>query len=142
MRRSELSLVLLEVEFEPQLAAAAGEQAIEQVMQCLETSCWELASAGAEVIRLAPIRTALVIPDCDRRQAVHLSGEVIQQLQQLSESGNSTLTVSSTALNIGVATVTSVLKNFISDTLIEGAQRCLNASRAAGGTAIKSIEVY
>ena len=44
--------------------------------------------------------------------------------------------------SIGVAAISVPPRNFLPASLLEGAQRCLYASRASGGGVVKSIEIY
>ena len=45
-------------------------------------------------------------------------------------------------LDMGVATVVQLPKNFPPRDLLDGADRCLYASHASGGGVVKSIEIY
>ena len=96
---------------------------------------------GAVVVQSRDVQFAVILPDCDRRQAVDVSNDLLARLRQASSSqqGPASALIS---VNVGVASVALPPKNFPSEELIRAAERCLNGARLAGGNAVKSIEIY
>ncbi len=83
-------------------------------------------------VPLSGASIGLVLPDCDRSQAVRLGNQVAENIR-----AGAPFTV-----GIGAATVSLPPKNFSPESLLEGAERCLYGSHASGGNLVKSIEIY
>jgi PleD family two-component response regulator len=87
------------------------------------------------------VQFAVILPDCDRRQAVDASNELVAGVRDAAS-----LSVASCAavatVSIGVASVALPPKNFPAAELIRAAERCLGGARLSGGNAVKSIEIY
>jgi GGDEF domain-containing protein len=96
--------------------------------------------ADAELIRVSASQRAVVLPDFERRQAVTLASNIITRLERLYNRQPEGELPSAT-VSAGIATATSIFKNFSAMLLVEGAQRSLSAARASGGSSVKSIEV-
>lgn len=77
-----------------------------------------------------------VLPRIERREAVELASRVADLVERDESAG------SQCVVKAGIAAIAVVPKGFESQRLLEAAQRCLDAARAVGGSATKSIEVY
>lgn len=90
-------------------------------------------------VRTQETRFALLIPHCDRRQAVELGRQVLRTMREalkVHSAASCSLRVS-----VGAATVHAPAKNFWPDELVQRAERCLRAAQLAGGNTLKSIGV-
>jgi GGDEF domain-containing protein len=140
-RRQELSLLLIEpnvfdVHSDP-LAEAAGEQtrkAVTAAAGAVDPEKALLVSHGKRGI-------AVIMLDCDRSGALELARQAIVEIEKQDDEIETEYTDMATTLSIGVATSSSVPKNFDAARVVESAMRCLSAARACGISAVKSIEV-
>lgn len=139
--RCELSLLLIEVDRLEQVVSNYGPEVTGKLAVVLDTVCKVLDHQGKKVVRTADVCQAIILPDCDRRQAVELANELLRTVRLLVErqfaGGPLPVTIS-----IGAATVAAPRKNFPPHDLIEAAERCLYGGHVGGGNAVKSIEIY
>jgi HD-like signal output (HDOD) protein/GGDEF domain-containing protein len=139
--RCELSLLLIEVDHLEQVVSTYGPHVAQKLSIVLDTVCKVLDHQGKKVIRTGDVCQAIILPACDRRQAVELANELLRTVRLLVErqfsGGPLPVTVS-----VGAATVASPRKNLPPHDLIEAAERCLYGGHVGGGNAVKSIEIY
>jgi len=128
-----------------QLESIRGFDAIRQSFAESHAGLREyLASLGEEDARVFPLtdaRTAVILPDCERRQAVAFADGVIARLAHATRQDTASRGAPSTTLSVGAATQIAAPKNFDPSRLMESAERCLNAARACNISSVKSIEV-
>ena len=109
----------------------------------LEDVCRNMGHHSAICRNRGPAGFALIVPDCERREAVELGNQIITKfrdaVQVAGDSGDDTYPAS---LGIGAATVSLPPKNFPPQDLFTAADRCLYGSHASGGGVVKSIEIY
>lgn len=78
----------------------------------------------------------LVLPGIERREAVELAGRVAHLVER------DDMSTTALVVKAGVAAIAALPKAFESVRLLDAARSCLEAARAGGGSATKSIEVY
>jgi HD-like signal output (HDOD) protein len=139
-QRQELSLVVVEPNVYDVHSDPDAEAASRQARTALEIACENLNDSQVTLVTLSGRRTAAVIPNCERRAALAVAHNVLDELSRLAGLTASDRDVATT-LSIGVATASVVPKNFDPLQMIESAVRCLSAARACGISAVKSIEV-
>jgi HD-like signal output (HDOD) protein/GGDEF domain-containing protein len=140
-KRCALSLILAELNQADKLALTRGAEGLERLRQWLEGLCQELDHPSMVVIPSGEVGFALILPDCDRRQAVQLGNLLLASVRRLGNMEKAD-TEPAVSINVGAATLTIPPKNFLAQDLTEAADRCLYGSRASGGNVMKSIEIY
>ena len=138
--RASLSLVLVDLDNFANITFGCGEQTAAELVDTLRETCGAVEHPLTECMMYREAQFALVLPDCDRDQAVQLTDHLVKTVQRLGEqraSGGIKMTVSA-----GVATVSMPPKNFPAQDLIDRAERCLYAAQTSGGNCLKSIEIY
>lgn len=137
--RQSLSLLLLELHGTARRACGWEYADPSQLGELLGTVCRRIDHRGARCVPLDVSRLAIVLPDCDRREAVehaHAATAAFRRLLVHSQI-DTTLAVAG-----GVASVVLPPPNFQPEDLLVSAARCLNAARDTGSDCVKSIEVY
>ncbi len=84
---------------------------------------------------------ALILPGADRTQAVELGNELVRAVRNASSAAD-VGQKEWLKIDVGVASIAQLPKNFPPRDLLDGADRCLYASHASGGGVVKSIEIY
>ena len=140
-QRTELSLMLAELDQLDQLAATCGPAMAIQLVELLD-ACWQpLSDAAAVPVSRADGRLAVILPSIDRRQAVEQGNMLVRALsEKVGQTLGESLPIPT--LSIGIASIAAIPKNFPPTDLVEAAERCLYGARTCGGNAIKSIEIY
>jgi HD-like signal output (HDOD) protein/GGDEF domain-containing protein len=139
--RRPLSLLLVKLAAAEELAKTCGPQEIAAIRQVFATVCGKLDHPGKVCLPHSDFSFALILPGADRKQAIELGNDLIRSVRTLSMAAG-TVQKDSLKLDIGVATVAQPPKNFPPRDLFVGAERCLYASHASGGSVVKSIEIY
>jgi HD-like signal output (HDOD) protein/GGDEF domain-containing protein len=138
-RERELSLALLEVDDYERLIVLHGPERMARVVGLMPRAVESLADLDCQSLVVADSRCAVVLPDCDRRQACELTRELLVRLPGwLAEQGKLSAPVPCSA---GVATLTRPGRGSRPQDLIAAADRCLFAARASGGRVVKSIDL-
>jgi GGDEF domain-containing protein len=141
--RRSLSLLVVELDQYEDLLMTCGRQSAEQFVAQLGEQCRRIDHRGAVVVQPRDLQYAVILPDCDRRQAIDLSNELVAKIRDAASSSASNIAATAVAtVSIGVASVALPPKNFPAAELIRGAERCLDGARLSGGNAVKSIEIY
>lgn len=133
--RRPLSLLLGAVAPADDLGEDEGLMPLGWVVR-FERFCGERPVPAAQWLQLDAARFAVVLPGCDRQQAVGLGHELIRQLRQADLTADAAWTV-----GVGVASVAELPGATAAQRLVEAAERCLHAARSAGASAVKSIEI-
>jgi len=97
--------------------------------------------SDVDVLSITASQLAVVLPNCERRQAVALANEVMDHVASLADGDDASQAVHTATLSAGVATVAAVPKNFDPWRLVESAEKCLYAARSCNTSAVKSIEI-
>jgi GGDEF domain-containing protein len=137
-QRGPLSLMLVELDGYGDLAFGVGTSEAGDVLQELEAACAALEHDVVQCVQVRETRFAVLLPLCDRREAVRLGNELLAA-QRARLSGNA---AAAARLIAGVATVSLPPRNFPPQDLITAATRCLTAAQLYGGDCLKSIEIY
>jgi GGDEF domain-containing protein len=139
--RCSLSLLFVEIDQYDDLVISLGAAGAERLVEQLGTECRRLDHPGKVVMQSRDVQYAVILPDCDRRQAVDASNELESRMRNAvsPRDGGPAAVVT---VSIGVASVALPPKNFPAAELIRAAERCLNGVRLSGGNAVKSIEIY
>ena len=151
--RCPLSLLLFQLDSFEQLVAGLGVQAFGITRQTLEDLCRDVDHPCATCLPYGEAGFALILPYCERRLAVELGSQLIEQFRrwgpaclpsagQLRAPPNGRGGQRAASISIGAATVALPPKNFPPDDLLAAAERCLYGSRNSGGDVVKSIEIY
>jgi HD-like signal output (HDOD) protein/GGDEF domain-containing protein len=139
--RTSVSVMIAEMDQYEELLLVRGRRAAEQLIAQLGQWCREVDHPGGTVVQSRDVQFAVILPACDRRQAVSLSNELIDRARRASlrQTADDAVVVT---VSVGVATVALPPKNFPAIDLINAADRCLNGARLSGGNTVKSIEIY
>ncbi len=137
--RWSLSLLLIGLDDRPQNPPPLGPGGSLVARRRLEQACLALEHSAMVCVPLAGASIGLVLPDCDRSQAVRLGN---QMLESIRTGTGEYLAGTPFTVGIGAATVSLPPKNFSPESLLRGAERCLYGSHASGGNLVKSIEIY
>jgi len=137
--RTELSLLLIELQPYADLLALVGDEAEAKIEHFLRHVCETMEDDEFFLAAATEGCFGLILPERDRQAASHLAGQLARNLPSLSEV---VLRLPwPISLCIGVATVAAISKNFAAGPLIEAAQRCLSGAKSCGG-GYKTIEIY
>jgi HD-like signal output (HDOD) protein/GGDEF domain-containing protein len=135
--RCSLSLVLVEMDRVDDVLATRGIEGFKRLLKILRDACWSVGHPDMVCMHHGEAGFAMILPDCERRKAVEIAGDLLHALSNAREAGARAAT-----LSIGVATVAMPPKNFPPSDLFSTASRCLYGSHASGGGVIKSLEIY
>lgn len=139
--RCPLSLLLVQLDRVDELVVTRGVQGFQSLHQSLGTICQNVAHAGAMCVMHGEAGFAVILPDCERRQAIQWGSHLAEQLRRVSPDGADP-GKPGVSLSAGVATVALPPRNFLPEEIFSAAERCLYGSHASGGGVIKSIEIY
>jgi GGDEF domain-containing protein len=140
-KRCGLSLILVELNHADKLVLTRGVERFQRLLRRLEIFCKELDHPSMTVVSSGEVGFALILPDCDRREAVQLGNQLIASVRRLANREKSDAEPA-LSIHVGAATVTLPPKNFPAQDLLESADRCLYGSRTSGGNVMKSIEIF
>jgi len=124
------------------LRGRLGGEAVDSLQGALERVCRGVIQPSGVCISRGHAGFALVLPDCERREAVEIGNQITERFRvssQLVIGGDESLVVD---VGIGAATVSLPPKNFPAKDLLTAADRCLYGSQTSGGGVVKSIEIY
>ena len=139
--RCALSMVLVEFDRVDDLIAARGIQGFQRLMKILRNACWSAGHPGMVCMPHGEAGFAIILPDCERRKAVEIGGDLMQAISRAAPVGLDSGSRAA-SLSVGVATVAMPPKNFPPSDLFATASRCLYGSHASGGGVAKSLEIY
>ncbi len=138
-RHCELSVVLLQVDEFPDLLIRRGLECAAQFSSALRTGVHLLCELPCECLLVEDARLAILLPNCDRQQAVATTRALTERLASwLVERGEAGALLTFSA---GVAALATPTRHSRADDLLEAAERCLFAALQSGGRVIKSIDV-
>ena len=139
--RRPLSLLVAQLVDADQLVIDRGPDGFGQLRRLLESACRDVDHACTMCVPHGEAGFAIVMPDCERRQAIELGNQLIEAVRR-----DSVLLpgpeLASVGIGVGVAALSLPPKSFPPDELVAAAERCLYGSRASGGGVVKSIEIY
>jgi HD-like signal output (HDOD) protein len=140
-RRHELSLLLVDARLPDAAAQMSAQEVSRRLRKAIGRACASFDSDNVSLISLGERRAAAVLTNCERSAALAAAQLAMRQLSPPDESGGEFVAALEIVFSAGVATASVVPKNFDPLRLIESAEGCLNAARACGVSAVKSIEV-
>ncbi len=87
-------------------------------------------------------RHVLVLPGCDRHEAVRLAEETLTRIELMTRRLEEKGTALEYLASAGVSSVALPPKNFPPKDLFDTAARCLSAAQSSGSNVVKSLEIY
>jgi GGDEF domain-containing protein len=138
--RVPLTLLLIELDQSEDLFFHFGPQGYSDSLDRLRSACHGLDHPHATVATYREHGLAIILPDCDRRQAVQLGNQLIDDVR--GPTSSSPMDSPGVTVSVGAATVSLPPRNFPSGDLLSAAERCLYGSHTSGGGVLKSIEIY
>ena len=138
--RSPLSLLLVEVDRLDTIAFRVGERAATAVLLRLESICRRIEQPGLMCQRVRDSRFGVILPKCDRRQAVEIGNQLRVRIRG-SDAAARELGGEPLSISIGISAVNLPPRNFAAEDMIESADRCLRGVSSSGGDGLKSIEL-
>jgi HD-like signal output (HDOD) protein len=139
--RRPLSLLLVNLSAGEEMLISGGPQELAPARRMLSKVCAQLNFPGMISLPHSEFGFALILPAAERTQAVELGNDLIRAVRSLPET-DGIEQKELLKLDIGVASLAQLPKNFPPRDLLDGADRCLYASHASGGGVVKSIEIY
>jgi GGDEF domain-containing protein len=138
--RCPLSLLLVDLARSDELLTSLGVDGFEALRRVVEAICRRVDHPRTICTAFGETGFALILPDCERRQATRIGDELLRSVQRLAPQQNEPSRP--IGLAVGAATLSLPPKNFPAQDLLAGAERCLYGSHASGGGVVKSIEIY
>ncbi len=139
--RAPLSLLLVEIDHYDTILVSHGGLGAERIVQAVGSVCRAVDHPHSACVQTREIQFAVVLPNCDRRQAVSLANELLERGRAIT-AAHSSDSSATTTLSVGVSSVATPPKNFAASDLARSAERCLTGARLSGGNSVKSIEIY
>jgi HD-like signal output (HDOD) protein/GGDEF domain-containing protein len=139
--RQPLSLVLVAIDRLGELAFALGPDNLPKAAELTAAICKKTDHPDLECLSVGDGAWAVLLPDCDRNQAVTIASDIVSTVHRLGQSRGSDAWAK-LSTSAGVATVSLPPRNFAPSNLVEKASRCLYGAQASGGNVVKSIEIY
>jgi len=139
--RCPLSLLLVELEGTDGVLYDAGADCYGRLFEQFERVCRGIEHVCAMYVPVGTAGGAVVLPNCDRSQAVRHGNELAKTIRRRLAAIVGPEPEHDLWACVGVATVALPPKNFAAEDLHAAAARCLYASHASGGV-VKSIEIY
>ncbi len=139
--RAPVSLLLAEPVEQEELLCQYGPEGMERFRTLLQKAVETLGQDESIRVPYGDWGVAVILPDCDRQEAVRLGNQLIATMRQVRWAGVWS-SRGGVALSVGVGSVDVPPKNFPPEDLLEAAARCLFGSHASGGGVVKSIEIY
>ncbi len=135
--RTELSLLLLEVDAFEDVVLRRGFEAAKQLTDVMETAIGVM-NGISHVVHQGDGKFAILLEGCDRTEAVELARGLHEGLKAWAARQSNAGAIS---FSSGVATVDTPPPNFRPEDILEPARRCVYGSRATGGNLVKSIDL-
>ncbi|MFO7907098.1 MAG: diguanylate cyclase, partial [Pirellulaceae bacterium] len=138
-RHHELSVILLEIDKYDNLPLIHGAERMRRVSVRMKQAVQSLADTPCECVTANNSRVWVVLPGCERQQAVSLARSFNHAVPTwLREQGEIDTVLSFSA---GIAALAMPTRSSQSQDLIHAADRCLFAAQRAGGNLVKSVDV-
>ncbi len=137
-RRQPVSLLLLEISG----AGSDDAQTRPLLGQMLEMALRTIDVPEMLHEATSSCRRVLVLPGCDRHEAVRFAEETLSRAAKMARRLESQGTVLDYIASAGVSSVMLPPKNFPPQDLLETAERCLSAAQASDASVVKSLEIY
>ncbi len=131
---------MVEIDRFDALAQSMGPFAAEQLVDQVGRLCDACEVPAADWLPVSQACFALILPDCDRREAVTHGDRLLVDFRNYVQS-QANSSIAGLTVSVGVATAPSPALNFRIGDLIASANRCLSAAQHSGN-ALKSIGIY
>jgi len=138
--RTGLSMLLVELDRFDDLVFRLGPEGSETVRQLVGQLCAGLDHTSVICEEAGEARFAVLLPDCERYEAVRFGKELLRQVTELG--GQLAGSQPAVTLSVGAASVAMPPKNFPPADLLDASSRCLYGAQVSGGNTVKSIEIY
>ncbi len=135
--RQPLSVVMLDVSWENQ----SSEQG-NLLSDFLDRTCREEFCSLTELDVSNPSSRTLVLPGCDRQEAVRMARGAIHTIETSLKRQDFLGRKGLIQVRVGIASAALPSKNFDALRLLQTADRCLAAARTCGTSCVKSLEIY
>jgi HD-like signal output (HDOD) protein len=112
------------------------------ISQWLDDSCGVELPANALIERNAGWQRTIVLPSCDRQEAVRVANGLIRNVERSLQRSAAAGCPVQGVISAGVASVTLPSKNFHPMDLLQTAERCLAAAQGSETSVVKSLEIY
>lgn len=139
--RCPLSLLMLQLEPPAEESFGPGTAGYDLLLRELERGCRQLDHDGAVCRPSTSGGFALILPDCERRQAVEYGNQLSREWRKWVRETPWSGRAPEGSVSTGAATIGLPPRNFSPADMIDAAARCVYASRSSGGV-VKSIEIY
>jgi len=137
-KRVPLSVMLVEIHG-GQLDEAHQQQLAAQMF---ETACRVVDVVGKQTEVLSTRRWALILPGCERQQAVRYAHELLHRMARTLQRFDVREDLPQPIMSAGVASVALPPKNFPPLDLQAAAERCLAAAQSNEASIVKSLEIF
>jgi diguanylate cyclase (GGDEF)-like protein len=131
-KQHHLTLILIDLDFFKQLndqyGHPKGDEVLQSVAQVLKN---HIKRSGEFTARIGGEEFAVVLPDCDRKQAIHLAEKIRQQTNQLKFSGTDACSEFSVTMSMGIVSVIPELNSECSS-LFKNTDKALYEAKEAG----------
>ncbi len=138
-RRQELSLLLLDVDNHENLLLMNGPDKMLHVPRNIGRAIEALADIPCESMVVGDARVAVILPNCERQQAVNLARSLRDAVPVWVRNDSELDAVFS--FSTGIASLATPNRSARPDDLLDAADRCLFAAKRSGGSGLKSIDV-
>ena len=136
--RSAVSLAIVELDHFDEAAERCGPLWAQEQSSALAKACAALEWPHRQWICLGDGKFAIIFPQAERDQALEAIDDLLRRFRAACPHGER----GSTSLSVGLAAVHFPPRNFPPHELLDAAERCLYAARAAAGDAVKSLEIF
>ncbi len=137
-RRQPVSLVV----FEMSGPSSSDVQRRPILSQILKVASKQIEVADMIRDEFRSCRHVLVLPGCDRHEAVRLAEETLSRIELMTRRLEEKGTALEYLASAGVSSVALPPKNFPPKDLFDSAARCLAAAQSSGSNVVKSLEIY
>jgi HD-like signal output (HDOD) protein/GGDEF domain-containing protein len=138
--RMPVSLLLVAVDHHSELLLQLGPGGVADLLHWLQRDLAEWLGERASAQPIGQATFGVILEQCSRNDAVSAARHALAAMKTWSLPGGLDLDIAP-SLSAGIASLTLPPKNFLSESLLDGAQRCLAGAQLSGGGSVKSIEL-
>lgn len=138
--RAPVSLVLVAVDHHSDVLFCLGPGGFADLLHWLQRDLAEWLGERTAAVPIGQATFGMILEQCSRNDAVSSARQAVAAMKSWKLPGGLDLDVAP-SLSAGIASLTLPPKNFLAQSLIDGAQRCLSGAQLSGGGSVKSIEL-
>ncbi len=138
--RMPVSLLLVAVDHHSELLLQLGPGGVADLLHWLQRDLAEWLGERASAQPIGQATFGVILEQCSRNDAVSAARHALAAMKTWSLPGGLDLDIAP-SLSAGIASLTLPPKNFLAESLLDGAQRCLAGAQLSGGGSVKSIEL-